>query len=31
MEGEEKSVFASFWGWSEDREFVEKKMRFGAS
>ena len=30
MEGGEKSVFASFFGWSEDREFVEK-MRLGAS
>ena len=31
MEGEQKVlVFASFVGWSEDREFVEK-MRFGAS
>ena len=30
MQGEQKSVFALFWGWSEDREFVEK-MRFGAS
>ena len=29
MEGG-KSVFASFFGWPEDREFVEK-MRFGAS
>ena len=26
----EESVFASFFGWPEDREFVEK-MRFGAS
>ena len=30
MEGGKKSVFASFFGWPEDREFVEK-MRFGAS
>ena len=30
MEGGRKSVFASFFGWPEDREFVEK-MRFGAS
>ena len=30
MEGEEKSVFASFFVWPEDREFLEK-MRFGAS
>ena len=30
MEGEQKSVFASFLGWSEDRKFVEK-MCFGAS
>ena len=30
MEGEQKSVFPSFLGWSEDREFVEK-MRLGAS
>ena len=30
MEGGEKSVFASFFGWPEDREFVEK-MHFGAS
>ena len=30
MEGGEKSVFASFLGWPEDREFIEK-MRFGAS
>ena len=30
LEGGEKSVFASFFGWPEDREFVEK-MRFGAS
>ena len=30
MEGGKKSVFASFFGWSEDREFVEK-MHFGAS
>ena len=30
MEGGKKSVFASFFGWPEDREFVEKK-RFGAS
>ena len=29
MEGEEKSVFASFWGWSEDREFVEKNAFWG--
>ena len=29
MEGG-KSVFASFFGWPEDREF-EEKMRFGAS
>ena len=28
--GWKKSVFASFFGWPEDREFVEK-MRFGAS
>ena len=28
--GVENSVFASFLGWPEDREFVEK-MRFGAS
>ena len=27
----EKSVFVSFSGWPEDREFVRKKMRFGAS
>ena len=26
----QKSVFVSFFGWPEDREFVEK-MRFGAS
>ena len=32
MEGGGKSVFASFWGWREDREFVgEKKKRVGAS
>ena len=30
MKGGKKSVFASFFGWPEDREFVEK-MRFGAS
>ncbi len=30
MEGGEKSVFASFFGCPEDREFVEKK-HFGAS
>ena len=30
MEGGEKSVFALFFGWPEDREFVEK-MHFGAS
>ena len=30
MEGGKKSVFASFFGWPEDREFVEK-MRFGTS
>ena len=30
MEGGKKSVFASFFGWPEDREFVEK-MRFGES
>ena len=30
MEGG-KSVFASFFCWPEDREFVEKKKRFGAS
>ena len=30
MEGGKKSVFASFFGGPEDREFVEK-MRFGAS
>ena len=30
MEGGQKSVFASFFGSPEDREFVEK-MRFGAS
>ena len=30
MEGEKKSVFASFFGWPEDCEFVEK-MCFGAS
>ena len=30
MEGGKKSVFASFFGWPEDCEFVEK-MRFGAS
>ena len=30
MEGGKKSVFASFFGWPEDREFVEK-MRFVAS
>ena len=28
--GWEKSVFVLFFGWPEDREFVEK-MRFGAS
>ena len=28
--GWEKSVFASFFGWPEDREIGEK-MRFGAS
>ena len=30
MEGGKKGVFVSFFGWPEDREFVEK-MRFGAS
>ena len=30
MEGGKKSVFASFFGRPEDREFIEK-MRFGAS
>ena len=30
MEGGKKSVFVSFLGWQEDREFIEK-MRFGAS
>ena len=30
MEGGKKSVFALFFGWPEDREFVEK-MRFEAS
>ena len=30
MDGGEKNVFASFFGWPEDREFVEK-MHFGAS
>ena len=25
MEGGEKNVFASFFGWPEDREFVEKR------
>ena len=30
MEGGKKSVFASFFGWPKDREFVEK-MCFGAS
>ena len=30
MEGGKKSVFASFFGWPEDLEFIEK-MRFGAS
>ena len=24
-----KSVFASFWGWSEDRDFVEKNAFWG--
>ena len=27
--GQKRSVFVSFFGWPEDREFVEK-MRFGA-
>ena len=34
MEGGKKSVFVSFWGGLDDREFVrerEKKKRFGAS
>ena len=30
LEGGKKSVFASFWGWPEEREFLEK-MHFGAS
>ena len=30
MEGGKKSVFALFFAWPEDREFVEK-TRFGAS
>ena len=30
MEGGKKSVFALFFGWPEDREFLEK-MRLGAS
>ena len=30
MEGGEKSVFMSFFGWPEDHKFIEK-MRFGAS
>ena len=30
MEGGKKSVFAQFFGWPEDHEFVEK-MHFGAS
>ena len=30
MEGGEKNVFAAFFGWPEDREFIEK-MHFGAS
>ena len=30
MEGGKKSVFVSFFGWSEDREFMEK-IHFGAS
>ena len=30
MDGGKKSVFVSFSGWLEDREFMEK-MRFGAS
>ena len=30
MVGGKKSIFASFFGWPEDSEFVEK-MRFGAS
>ena len=25
--GEEKSVFASFFGWPEDREFLEEKEK----
>ena len=25
----QKSVFTSFWGWSEDREFVEKNAFWG--
>jgi len=29
MEGGEKSVFASFFGWPEDLEFVEKKCVLG--
>ena len=31
MEGGNKSVFASFFGGPEDRDFVGGKMRFGAS
>ena len=27
MEGGEKSVFASFFGWPEDREFVKKERK----
>ena len=30
MEGGKKSAFASFFGWPDDRDFVEE-MRFGAS
>ena len=30
MEGGKKSAFVSFFGWPEDREFVEKN-EFGAS
>ena len=29
MEGGENSVFASFFGWPEDREFVEKNAFWG--
>ena len=31
MEDVKKSVFLSCFGCPEEREFVEKKMRFGAS